>query len=74
MLYTIGRPARFADSVVTHTQIKLSLLDRLKVLFGWHLTLDCRTWTENVVGEAESVSEVIVWRARRRTIGAVLEL
>jgi hypothetical protein len=52
------------DAVVVHVDVFLDWKDRLKVLFGCRLTVKSYTFTENLPGRTETVSEVNVWRYR----------
>lgn len=71
-------PEGFKDRVHTEVGIHLSFGDRVKVLFGWHIKVDTRTLTENVVGIARSRSSIRItipnwllrWRMHKnRSVG-----
>ncbi len=68
----VDLPPWAKDAVHTSVDIHFDWKDRLKILFGWRVTLNVDTPTENVCGRTESASEVHVWRpSRRKSFGVV---
>lgn len=61
------------DCTFSSIDIHFGFADRLKILFGWHVTLDVSTATEAVLsGKLQTKSEVRVWRLpifRKRIAG-----
>ncbi len=49
-------PATHEDVVVVITVVYLGVLDRMRVLVSGHLTIETRTVTEHVVGDARTSS------------------
>jgi hypothetical protein len=51
------------DAMFSSIDIHFGFIDRLKILFGWRVTLDVSTATqEEIIGKLETRSEVRVWR------------
>ena len=57
-------PGWAKDGVTNRTTISLSFWDRVRVLFGWHLELDCFTATEHEVGRTETRACIHVFDPR----------
>lgn len=53
------------DGVTTRTTLHFNWADRLRILFGFAVELDCFTATENTVGRTESKSCLRVFNPRR---------
>ena len=59
-------PEGYIDSVFTDVDCHFSLKDRLKILFGWQLTIKTQTNTKVWLGGGyESTAEIIIWRPRK---------
>lgn len=65
-------PGWAKDAVVIDTDVHLSLRDAIRVLWKRRITVTTKTFTESVVGRAETLSRVTIepWR-RRRAFGVV---
>ena len=46
----------FKDEIITNTSINLSIMDRIRVLFGKTIRLEVRVKTENEIGRNETSS------------------
>lgn len=65
------------DATFSSIYIHFGFVDRVKILFGWSVTLDVSTATqEEIVGKLETASDVRVWRLPifRKTLGGYAEM
>jgi hypothetical protein len=60
-----GLPIGFRDAIYNDTQIQFGFWDRLKILFGWKVRLDMKTFTEKRQGKLLTESEIRVYRDRK---------
>lgn len=60
----IGLPMGFRDAIYTDTQIHFGFWDRLKILFGFRVRVEAKTFTEERPGKCLTESEVHVFRDR----------
>lgn len=60
-----GLPEGYRDALYTHTNIEFGFWDRIKILFGWKVNLNCKTFVEKRPGKCYSESEIFVYRERK---------
>ncbi len=70
-MLTNSLPEGFQDEIRTRVCIYLSFLDKLRVLFGWNLTLQVNTLCANVAGLVSTDTQVRVWRSRKQDMSQV---
>jgi hypothetical protein len=59
-----GLPAGYRDAIYTDTQIHFGYWDRLKILFGWKVRLEAKTFTQRRPGRCFTESNIHVFRER----------
>lgn len=47
------------DAVITNTEVSFGFLDRIKVLFGWNVSLRVVTPTNNIISVAGPSSTIV---------------
>ena len=59
---------KYKDEIITSTLIKISFMDRLRVLFGKTIHISIFTKTENLPGKVESESRVWVEKIMKQKL------
>ena len=66
-------PEGYRDAIYVDADIFLDWRDKIKVLFGYRLTLKHQVFTENKPGACHTNTIVTVWRLRKGRITFVTE-
>lgn len=62
------------DAIHVNTEVRFGFVDRLKILFGYRMSLDAMVSTAAMPGRTETVTELRVWRPYwQRQVGMVTE-
>lgn len=70
----VSLPEGYRDAIYVDTEVHLSFLDRIRLLFGWRFCLYLVTYYERLPGKAYSEADVKIFRPRRRSkLGVVTE-
>ena len=60
---------KYMDEIIASTQIRVGLMDRIRILFGKTIYVSISTKTENLPGHVKSESKVSVGRFIKPNIG-----
>jgi hypothetical protein len=60
-----GLPTGYRDAIYNDVHIHFGFLDRLKILFGWKVDVDCKTFTQQRPGNLKNETVVRVYRDRK---------